>query len=73
MLASSALVHLGEVPDPTTRKVQRDLAQARYTIDLLILLREKTEGNRTPEETQLLTEIISDLQMRFVRTATPLR
>jgi hypothetical protein len=71
MLASSALVHLGEAPDPMTRKVQRDLAQAQYTIDLLILLREKTEGNRTPEETQLLDEIIRDLQMRFVRAVGP--
>ena len=49
MLASSVLVHLGEAADPMTQEVRKDLVQARYTIDLLILLREKTEGNRTPE------------------------
>lgn len=67
MLASSALVHLGEAADPMTREVRKDLGQAQYTIDLLILLREKTEGHLTPEETQLLAEILHDLQMRFFR------
>lgn len=72
MFASSALVALGESPDPLTRSVQRDLAQASDAIDILTLLREKTEGNRTEEETQLLEQIIHDLQMRFVRaTASP--
>lgn len=65
MLASSALVHLGEAADPMTRGVRKDLGQAQYVIDLLVLLREKTEGTRTPEETRLLSEILSDLQMRF--------
>jgi len=67
MLASSAVVHLGEAADPMTRGVRKDLGQAQYIVDLLLLLREKTEGNRTPEETQLLTEMLRDLQMRFVR------
>lgn len=67
MLASSALVHLGEAEDPVTGEIHRDLAQAKYTIDLLLLLREKTEGNRNPEESQLLEGILYDLQMRFVQ------
>lgn len=67
MLASSTLVYLGEAADPVTQEVPKDLGQAQYTIDLLILLREKTEGNRTPEETRLLGEILRDLQMRFIR------
>ncbi len=66
MLASSALVHLGTAPDPMTGVARRDLAQARLSIDLLRLLREKTEGHRTPEESQFLEEILYDLQMRFV-------
>lgn len=66
-LASSALVHLGAAADPMKQEIRKDLGQAQYTIDLLILLREKTEGNRTPEETQLIGEILRDLQMRFVR------
>ena len=67
MLASSALVHLGEAADPMTRGVRKDLGQAQYVIDLLLLLREKTEGNRTQEETRLLSEILHDLQVRFFR------
>jgi len=67
MLASSALVHLGKAPDPTTGVAQRDLAQARLSIDLLRLLGEKTEGHRTAEESQFLEEILYDLQMQFVQ------
>jgi hypothetical protein len=66
MLASSAAMALGEVPDPLTGQVHRDLDQAADIIDLLILLREKTEGNRSPEETQILDEILYDLQIRYV-------
>jgi len=67
MLASSVLIHLGEVADPVTQEVRKELGQARYTIDLLMVLKEKTEGHRTPQETQLLEEILHDLQVRFVR------
>jgi uncharacterized protein DUF1844 len=67
MLATSALVALGESPDPLTGRVQKDLAQASEAIDILVLLREKTERNRTPEESDLLEQIIYDLQLRFVR------
>ena len=68
MFATSALVALGESPDPLTGRVQKDFAQASEAIDILVLLREKTEGNRTPEESDLLEQIIYDLQLRFVRT-----
>lgn len=67
MLASSVLIHLGEVADPVTQEVRKELGQARYTIDLLMVLREKTESHRTPQETQLLEEMLHDLQVRFVR------
>jgi hypothetical protein len=66
MLASSAAMALGEAPDPMTGEVHRDLGQAAELIDLLVLLREKTEGRRTPEETQVIEEVIYDLQMRYV-------
>src|SRR5437870_9827049 len=67
MLASSAVVALGEAPDPLTGQRQMDLAQAADAIDLLVLLREKTEGNRSDEESQVLEELIYDLQLRYVR------
>jgi hypothetical protein len=71
MLYSEALVHLGQVPDPVTGQPQRDLEQARFTIDLLGMLREKTEGNRTPEESGVLDEILATLRMAFVRAGRP--
>ncbi len=69
MLASSALVNLGEAADPSTGQRVVDLEQARDAVDLLVMLRTKTEGNRTPQESQLLDEILYDLQVRFVRAA----
>ena len=66
MLASSALMALGEVTDPATGQRQWDLPGAADVIDVLVLLREKTEGHRTPEETQTLDEIVYDLQLRYV-------
>ena len=71
MFASSALIALGESPDPLTGQVQMNLEQAGEAIDILTLLREKTESNRTPEETQLLEQLIYDLQLRFVRATGP--
>jgi Domain of unknown function (DUF1844) len=66
MLASSAVVALGQAPDPLTGERQMDLAQAADAIDLLLLLRQKTEGNRSPEESRILDELLYDLQLRYV-------
>ena len=66
MLGSSALMALGEVPDPMTGQRQPDLPGAADVIDVLLLLREKTEGHRTAEETQVLDELVYDLQVRYV-------
>lgn len=69
MLASSALVNLGEAADPETGERGLDLQQAKGAIDLLSLLRIKTEGNRTDQESNLLEEMLYDLHLRFVRAA----
>ena len=69
MLASSALVNLGEAADPATGERVLDLEQAKEAIDLLTLLRTKTTGNRTEQETHLLEEMLYDLQLRFVNAA----
>jgi Domain of unknown function (DUF1844) len=68
MLYSEALVHLGQVPDPATGQVRQDLDQARFTIDLLGVIQQKTEGNRTPDESAILDEMLAALRMAFVRT-----
>lgn len=65
-LASSALMHLGEIEHPQTGRPQKDLALARHSIDILIMLREKTRGNLTPPEQNLLENLLHDLQLRFV-------
>lgn len=67
MLATEAIVALGDAPDPLTGQQQRALPQAAEMIDLLLLLRDKTQGNRTTDETQILEDVLYDLQIRYVR------
>jgi hypothetical protein len=67
MLATEAVIALGDAPDPATGQQQPELPQAAGVIDVLALLREKTEGNRSADETKLLDELIYDLQLRYVR------
>ena len=55
-LSHSALMHLGEAPHPETGKVEKDLALARQTIDLIGMLEEKTKGNLTGDEEKLAKE-----------------
>jgi len=69
MLGSEALIALGEAPDPVSGQRHRELPHAAGVIDLLLLLREKTEGNRSPEETQVIDELLYDLQMRYVNAS----
>jgi hypothetical protein len=68
MFASSALIGLGEA-DPMTGEREVDLAQAREAVDILLLLRDKTEGNRTEVESRLLEDVLYDLEMRFLQVA----
>lgn len=67
MLASFTLAALEGVRDPASGELHRDPHQAAELIDILILLRERTEGRRTPEESQALDELLYDLQLRYVR------
>jgi hypothetical protein len=68
-LSTSALFHLGEIPDPVTHKSEKDLPLAKQTIDILGILREKTRGNLTPEEEKLMENILTDLRWRYIREA----
>ena len=68
-LNTSALLHLGEIPDPATGKQQEDLAMAKQTIDLIAMLQEKTRGNLAPDEENLLKHIHYDLRLRYVQKA----
>jgi hypothetical protein len=69
-LGTSALYHLGQLPDPQTgRAAAPDLPVARHTIDTLELIQTKTRGNLTEEEERLLTHLLTDLRMRFVEAS----
>jgi hypothetical protein len=68
-LSTSALMHLGELPDPVTQNREKDLPLAKQTIDILGMLREKTKGNLGPEESNLLETILADLRWRYIREA----
>jgi hypothetical protein len=65
-LASSVLMHLGEIEHPETKERGGDLALAKQTIDILGMLRDKTRGNLTQEEAQLLDNLLYDLRMKYV-------
>ena len=68
-LSTEALVHLGEVADPSSGQEQRDLAMAQQLIDILGMLREKTRGNLEHDERALLDAILFDLRMKYVEIA----
>jgi len=65
-LSTQALLHLGEIPNPMTRVLERDLGAAKHVIDILGVLREKTRGNLEPGEESLLDSVLYDLRMRYV-------
>ena len=64
-LAQTAMAQMGKLAHPATGKVERDLDGAKVSIDLLIMLRDKTKGNLTPEEEKLLTGTLTDLELNY--------
>ena len=68
-LNTAALYHLGEIPHPESGKSPVDLELVKHTIDTLSLLRDKTSGNLETEEKELLTNILYDLKIRFVKAS----
>ncbi|WP_022670839.1 DUF1844 domain-containing protein [Hippea alviniae] len=65
-LAQSVYVLLGVVEDPFSKEKKIDLKQAKYTIDLIEVLKEKTEGNLLKDEQELLEEVLYDLRMKYL-------
>ena len=73
-LSMQAMMALGEMPHPATNAPQEDLEQARYLIDILGMLQEKTKGNLTQEESTLLEGVLYELRMKYVaKTQGPVR
>jgi hypothetical protein len=66
-LSSSSLLHLGEVPDPQTGEKKKDLALAKHSIDIIAMLKEKTQGNLTDDEQKFIESVLTDLRWRYVK------
>jgi len=69
-LSTTAMYHFGDFPDPVTKKGQRNLPAAKQTIDILSILKTKTEGNLDEDEKQLLDRLLYELRMRYVKEMT---
>jgi hypothetical protein len=61
-----ALIALGVVQDPISKEAEVNFDQAKHSIDLLAMLQEKTEGNRTGEEDAEIEKMLHELRMGFV-------
>lgn len=66
-IASNAMMAMGLTPDPQTGKVESDRNMARFNIDLLVVIKEKTKNNLNADESSLLDHILQDLQLKFVQ------
>lgn len=66
-LSTSAMYHFGDFPDPVSQKTEKNLSAAKQTIDILGMLKEKTEGNLNDNEKELLDGMLFELRMRYVK------
>ena len=62
----AAMQQMGKVPNPFTNEIERDLTQARLSIDMLEMLEERTAGNLTGEETRFLKHVLTELRLNYV-------
>ncbi len=65
-IALQASISLGTVANPATGKTEENLLQAKFMIDTLAILREKTKGNLTKEESDLLENVLYELRMQYI-------
>ena len=65
-LGFQTMIFLGEMPNPVTNQIEKNLKQAKFLIDTLVILRDKTKGNLSKEEDDLLNGSIYELQLRYV-------
>ncbi len=66
-IASNAMMALGLSPDPQSGKTEVDKNLARFNIDLLMMLDQKTKNNLSGEEIDLLKHILQDLQSKYLQ------
>ncbi len=70
-IGSTAVMSLGLAPNPNTGKTEKDLNLAKFNIDLLVMLQEKTQGNLSEDEEKLVGHVINDLQVKYVNENKP--
>ncbi|MCX6290168.1 MAG: DUF1844 domain-containing protein [Bacteroidetes bacterium] len=63
---SSAMQSMGKVKSPFTDKIERDLQQAKQSIDMIEMIKEKTKGNLSPEAAHILDGFLTELRLNFV-------
>jgi hypothetical protein len=68
-MAMEALIFMGELPNPLTKKKEANLDQAKYVIDMLAVMKDKTKGNLTAEEANGIDNILYELRTKFVSKA----
>ncbi len=65
-LKTSAIMQLGKIANPLTGKIERNLNEAKYTIDMLNMIKEKTKGNLTDDEKKIIDDAVFELQMNYI-------
>lgn len=66
-LGTSVMYHFGDFPDPVSKKTEKNLSAAKQTIDILGILKEKTDGNLNTDEKNLLDSLLFELRMRYIK------
>lgn len=72
-LGMQALIFLGDAPNPLTNKKEKNLEQAGYIIDVLDMLKDKTKGNLTKDEADIIETTLYELRMRYLSLTQPNR
>jgi hypothetical protein len=63
---TAAMQQMGKIKNPFTDKIEREMQQARYSIDMLGMLQEKTKGNLNENESKLIGQVLHELRMNFI-------
>lgn len=68
-LSSTVLVAVGEIPDPITKETKKNIRAAKQMIDIINMLKDKTKGNLTKEEDELIQNLCFELKMKYLQAS----
>ncbi len=66
LFQSAALQHMGKLKNPATDKIERNLPQTQFMIDMLDMIEVRMKGNLSPEEERLITTVVKELKLNYV-------